>query len=80
MTKFVRVRVHGAIQVRVLIMVYSKLLGWGPSNSLSIDRDLDTAENVKALRSTLVMLNRARAPFPAPYLEPPKLQGSAAHV
>jgi len=45
-----------------LIMVNSRLLGRGPSTALTIDRDLDPVENVKVLRSTMVMLYRARDP------------------
>jgi len=45
-----------------LIMVNRRL--WrGPSTALLIDRDLDLAENVEVLKSTLVMLYRAMAPI-----------------
>ena len=63
-----------------LIMVNSRRLRRGPSTALSIDWDLDPAENVKVLRSTFVMLYPARASFPAPFLEPTELEGSAVRV
>jgi hypothetical protein len=55
MSKFVGVRVNRAIEIIVL--------NHGEQQALSIDRDLEHAENVKALRSTLVMLYRATAPL-----------------
>jgi hypothetical protein len=46
-----------------LIMVNSRRFGRGPRTALLVDRDLDPADYVKALRSTLVMCYRAKAPI-----------------
>jgi len=46
-----------------LIIVNRRRLGRWPGTSLSINRDLDPDDYVKVLRSTLVMLYRARAPL-----------------
>jgi len=58
--KFVSVGVQGAIEIGVLIMANIRRLGMGPSTTLSIHRDFDPAENVKAFTFTLVRLFRAR--------------------
>ena len=38
------------------LTMVKRRFGTGPKTALSIDRDLDPAENVKVLSSTLVML------------------------
>ena len=79
MSKFVGVVSTKPLKSVFLIMVNSRRFGRGPNAAFSIDRDLDTAENVKVLRSTLVMLYRARDPFSSAR-EHPELQGTAARV
>ena len=49
--------------MRVLNHGEQKTFREGPSTALSIDRDLESAENVKVLSSTFVMLYRAWAPL-----------------
>ena len=61
-------------------MVNSRRLGRGPSTALSIDRDLDPVENVKVLRSTLVMLYHARDPLTIAVSSADRIGGFAACV
>ena len=56
MLKFVGIRVHCAYKIGILNHGEEETFGTGPKTALSIDRDLEPAENVKVQSSTLVML------------------------
>ena len=63
MSKFVGVRVHRAYKIGILNHREQEVFWDAPNTALYIDWDIDPAENVNVLSSTLVMLYRARAPY-----------------
>jgi len=63
MLKFVQVAVQRTIKSEFLTMVNKRRFGMGPRTALSMDNDVDPAEKVNDLISTLVRLYRAKVPL-----------------
>jgi hypothetical protein len=70
MSKIVLVCAQRAIEISVLNHGEQQAFGEGVQHCIVNSPVFRPDENVKVLKSTLVILYRARASFPDPFLEP----------